>query len=177
MTKKILLTSFTTWQSHQKSNSSDDLLIEIAKNPDKNSELATSPSLTFLRQLPVDIQQASNRAIAEIDTLKPDLIICCGMAERREKLSIESNASCDDHIIETWIDIYKLLPKLNGTEISHDAGKFVCEGLYYSTLNYLRDRHPNSRCIFVHVPLLTPHNSAEIKADFCQIIDLLALSS
>lgn len=174
MSKKILLTSFSTWRPHQTSNSSDDLLIEVARVADTPTNSATSPSLTFLRQLPVDIEQASSRAIAQIDQLQPDLIICCGMAEKRPTLTVESNATREDHLIETWVNLDRPIGNLKHTDISHEAGKFVCEGLYYSTLKYLRDRNLKSRCIFVHVPLLLPHNKAEIQADFWQILQTLS---
>ena len=169
MTKKILLTSFTTWRPHQKSNSSDDLLIEVAKD---NS---LSASLTFLRQLPVDIEQAISQAIAQIDKLNPDLIISCGMAEKRGILTVESNARLNNHLIETSVDLHKLITGLKQTGISHDAGKFVCEGLYYSMLKYLRDRQLKTPCIFVHVPLLSPQNLRDIKANFVEIVYRLTL--
>ena len=54
MSKKVLLTSFSTWLPHQKSNSSDDLLHEVTKDD------SLPASLTTLRQLPVDIHLASN---------------------------------------------------------------------------------------------------------------------
>lgn len=169
MTKKILLTSFTTWRPHQKSNSSDDLLIEVAKD---NS---LSASLTLLRQLPVDIEQASSQAIEQLNKLNPDIIICCGMAEKRPILTVESNARLNNHLIETWVDVERLITGLKRTGISHDAGKFVCEGLYYSMLKYLRDRQIKSHCIFVHVPILSPQTLPDIKANFVEIINRLTL--
>lgn len=51
------------------------------------------PQLTFLRRLPVDVQIGSCRLIAKINKLQPSDLICCGMAERRLKLTIESNAT------------------------------------------------------------------------------------
>ncbi|HLO86277.1 MAG TPA: peptidase C15 [Nostocaceae cyanobacterium] len=176
MTKKILLTSFTTWRSHQKSNSSDDLLSEVAKSVQANSA-ATSQSLTFLRQLPVDIHLASSYAIEQIDRLNPDFIICCGMAEKRPILTLESNASLNNHLIETWVNVDKLTAGLKETNISHDAGKFVCEGLYYSTLKYLRDRNLRSSCVFVHVPIINPTNSDTIKTNFLEIVHRLSDAS
>ena len=167
MTKKILLTSFTTGRPHQKSNSSDDLLIEVAKDN------CLSASLSFLRQLPVDIEQASSQAIAQVNKLNPDLIICCGMAENRQILTVESNAKFHNHFIETWVDLYRLVTGLKQTGISHDAGKFVGEGLYYSMLKYLRDRQLKTPCIFVHVPLLYHQNLPDVKADFVEIIKRL----
>ncbi|HEY9296192.1 MAG TPA: peptidase C15, partial [Phormidium sp.] len=134
MSKKVLLTSFTTWLPHQKSNSSDDLLKEIAQTTEINSVSL----LTFLRQLPVDIQQASDRVIAQIHSLQPDIIVCCGMAENRPNLTIESQAIRENELIKTWVNVNQLIADLSGVEISHDAGKFVCEGLYYSVLHHLQ---------------------------------------
>jgi len=166
MTTKILLTSFATWLPHQKSNSSDDLLIEIAK--------LESPSLTFVRQLPVDVFKASRLVIDKIAELQPDSIICCGMAESRTKLTVESCATCGDVLINTWVDLEKLVAEAAEIEISHDAGKFVCEGLYYEVLKYLQERNLNTHCIFVHVPVLTQDNFPGIVADFHRIIQKMA---
>ncbi|HBB33553.1 MAG TPA: hypothetical protein DDZ80_31480 [Cyanobacteria bacterium UBA8803] len=76
--------------------------------------------------------------------------------------------------LKTSVDLETLVADLAVTEISHDAGKFVCEGLYYQVLKYLRDRHLNINCIFVHVPVLTPHNSPHILSDFHLIIQKMA---
>ncbi|MBD2005914.1 MULTISPECIES: peptidase C15 [Cyanophyceae] len=168
MSKIILLTSFDTWLPHQKSNSSDDLLLEVA------SELSPL-SLNFLRQLPVDVAQASDRVIAKINELQPDVVICCGMAEGRTQLSVESCANCGDNRLLTPVNLEKILAGCAATDISHDAGNFVCEGLYYSVLEYLQERQLNSRCVFVHVPVLTPENLSGIVADFLVVIKSMAL--
>ena len=167
MNRKILLTSFDTWLPHHKSNSSDDLLIEIAKF---NS---LSYSLTFLRRLPVDISLASHRVLTHIHELQPDGIICCGMAENRRQITVESNANLGGYSIKTSVNLERLIAGLTHTKISHDAGKFVCEGLYYYVLKELRDRSLNIPCIFVHVPLLTHDNSPKTIADFTLIIQKL----
>jgi pyroglutamyl-peptidase len=166
MNTKILLTSFATWLPHQKSNSSDDLLTEIAK--------LESPSLRFVRQLPVDVFKASRLVIDKIAELQPDSIICCGMAESRTKLTVESCATCGDALINTWVDLEKLVAEAAEIEISHDAGKFVCEGLYYEVLKYLQERNLSTHCIFVHVPVLTQDNLPGIVADFHRIIQKMA---
>ena len=168
MNGKILLTSFQTWLAHQRSNASDDLLEKIAQ---LNS---LSPSLTFLRQLPVDVPQSSRRVIDKIEELQPDVIICCGMAECRTKLTVESCATCNNDLLKTSVSLDKLVAELASTEISHDAGKFVCEGLYYEVLSYVRSRNLHTCCIFVHVPVLTPENSPAIVADFQFIIEKVA---
>ena len=167
MTNKILLTSFDTWLPHHKSNSSDDLLAKI-------SQIQSLPdSLTFLRKLPVDFQEAPNLAIAQIDQLQPDTVICCGMAESREKLTVESCACCDTDILKTGVNLEPLVADLATTEISHEAGKYVCEALYYAVLKHIRDAQLPAKCIFVHVPILTDKNLDKIVADFLLIIGRL----
>jgi pyroglutamyl-peptidase len=168
MSIKILLTSFETWHPDQSSNSSDDLLAKV-------SEITSLPySLTFLRKLPVDFELAPNLAIAQINKLQPDIIICCGMAESREKLTLESCACCDRDILKTAVNLEQLVTDLPTIEISHDAGKFVCEALYYGVLKHICDSKSVTKCIFVHVPILTAENADQIVADFLLIMHRLA---
>lgn len=166
MNQQVLLTSFTTWLPHQESNSSDDLLQVISQLHTENS---------YLRQLPVDTDLASKLAISKIQELQPDTIICCGMAERRSQLSIEAQAINRDDVLLTLVDLPQLIAGIDDIEISYDAGKFVCEGLYYSVLKYLKDYQMHSRCIFVHVPIITSDNSAVITTNFLSILDRLAV--
>ncbi len=166
MNVKILLTSFQTWLPHQSSNASDDLLKAI-------STLNILPALTFLRQLPVDVSEAASQVISKIEELQPEAIICCGMAESSQVLTVESCACGEAIDYKTSVDLEKLVVGLSVTEISHDAGKFVCEGLYYEVLKYLGSKR-NVYCIFVHVPILTPENLPKILADFQVIIQRIA---
>ena len=169
MTDKILLTSFDTWLPHQKSNSSDDLLAKI-------SQIQSLPYfLTFLQKLPVDFQEASNLAIAKINQLQPDTIICCGMAESRQKLTVESCACSNNDILKTAVNLEPLVADL-AAEISHEAGKFVCEALYYAVLKHLADAQMTAKCIFVHVPILTPDNTDKIVGDFVSIVNRLTIN-
>ena len=170
MTNKILLTSFDTWLPHHKSNSSDDLLAKI-------SQIQSLPySLTFLQKLPVDFQLAPNLAIAQINQLQPDTIICCGMAESRQKLTVESCACSNKDILKTAVNLEPLVADLAATEISHEAGKFVCEAVYYAVLKHLADAQMTAKCIFVHVPILTPDNTDKIVCDFLSIVNRLTIN-
>ncbi|HLO49811.1 MAG TPA: peptidase C15 [Kamptonema sp.] len=155
---------------HHQSNSSDDLLAKI-------STIKSLPySLTFLRQLPVDFQLAPIQAIAKINELQPDLIICCGMAESRQKLTVESTAIVNGEALKTTFPLEDLVADLTMTEISHDAGKFVCEALYYSLLKYIKHRNLSSQCIFIHVPVLTNKNIEAITSDFLSIINFASIA-
>ena len=212
MPTTILLTSFQTWLPDQKSNASDDLLLKIQAENDPFPDQALS--LTFLRQLPVDVFPASDLAIAKIKHLQPDVVICCGMAESRSQLTVEAGATpryvvaqfywfiyyivlqkifrfqglsyflsallgnktnVETHFLNTSVDLEELLEGLTETEMSYDAGKFVCEGLYYQVLSYLRDYAPTTGCIFVHVPVLTTENISTIMTDFRLILSRLAV--
>lgn len=157
---KLLFTSFQTWLPHQKSNSSDQLLAMI-----QEQELF-SASGHFLRQLPVDRDLASQRAIATINQLKPRGIICCGMAESRPELTIESRAYNGKQCLYTTVNLADLINNLAYTYISHDAGKFVCESLYFNVLNHIQISNFNLPCIFVHFPVLTSENKAILLQEF-----------
>ena len=168
MKQKLLLTSFQTWLPHQKSNSSDDLIAIVEQQP------YNFASLFCLRQLPVNIEQASQKAIAAIKEIKPDAIICCGMAESRQQLTIESNAVCQNKCLYTSINLPELVDLLVNTNISNNAGKFVCEGLYYQVLNYIQFSQEQTPCLFVHVPKLDFNNLKVIQQDFCSILFYLS---
>lgn len=182
MTKKILLTSFDTWLSEQQSNSSDDLLLELATMTD------VCDDLFFLRRLLVDIEVASSVVISKINQLQPDGVICCGMAASRKNLSVEVIARLEsiqstDIVTKHWgdnfcpaslqtnVNVEQLIMGTEAVEISYDCGKFVCEGLYYSVLHHLRKSQLSIPCIFVHVPILDQGNLLGIIADFVLIIN------
>ncbi len=169
LTGKILFTSFDTWMPHQKSNASDDLLVKISQ------QNWFADSFILLRKLPVDPAAAPKEAIAKINQVQPDAVICCGMAESRQKLTVESQAFFGKNCRKTSVDLPQLIADLPNTEISHDAGKFVCEALYYAVLNYLQTEAKSPiPCIFVHVPLLHPGNIEAIAADFGALVRRLA---
>lgn len=166
MPDKLLLTSFQTWLSHQSSNSSDDLLEKIATQADLER-------YCFLRQLPVNTELAAEKVIEAIANIEPQGIICCGMAESRRQLSVESNATCDRDCCFTRIDLAELTACTKQTKISHNAGKFVCEGLYYQVLKFLETNSLDIPCIFVHVPRLNAENIKAIEQDFLTIINFI----
>jgi pyroglutamyl-peptidase len=175
----LLLTSFDTWLHHQISNSSDDLLQLIHQQ---------SPlDLALVRRLPVETNLAAQRVIAEIEQFQPRGVVCCGMAADRPNLTIEIQAFSDSYFPSapastllapqtSTADLTQVVAGLKTTTLSDDAGKFVCEGLYYAVLSHLRKSPKPIPCIFVHVPLLTPENQQEILTDFSLILNNLANS-
>ncbi len=126
--------------------------------------------LFLLRKLPVDFQLAPQYVIAQMDVLQPDLVICCGMAEHRSLLTVESTGRHKTDALSTAVAVDRLVKRLEFTEVSHDAGTFVCNHLYYAVLKYIRDRGLNCRCLFVHVPVLNEMNLAPVLKDFLAIL-------
>jgi pyroglutamyl-peptidase len=164
MPKKVLITSFDVWEAHHRSNSSDDLLVEMLARQQFEA------SIHLLRKIPVTFVDAPEKVIAKIQTLQPDVIICCGMAETRSRLTIESNGKFGDEILETQMSLETLVEGLTVTSISDDAGTFVCNHLYYSLLKYIHDSRSRAKAIFVHVPVLTAMNLDAIADDFSQLL-------
>ncbi len=170
MTGSLLLTSFTTWKPEQVSNSSDDLLGIVAADRLQHDAHKTTPR-EYLRKIPVDFDLAPQRVIHHIQRHQPRAVICCGMGESRSTLDIESTAVHDQAHLHPPVDLGWLSKGLSFTQISDDAGRFVCNRLYYRVLNYLYQNDPELPCIFVHVPLLTVQNHAAIVQDFRTILD------
>lgn len=176
MPTQILLTSFTTWAAHQPSNSADDLLGLMAQECDRVIP-SFSAQLHYLRQLPVDYDHAPARIIEIVNHLQPHSIICCGMAETRPRLSVESRGTHRhnrDDVYHTPLPLDQLVQDLTFTDISHDAGSFVCNHTYYSVLKHVYIQELSSPCLFVHVPVLTPDNQAAILTDFTQIVQRIS---
>lgn len=161
----LLLTSFDTWKVRQRSNSSDDLLTELQQRS------GLPDDVVLLRKLPVDFKLAPELAIARITELQPCIVICCGMAEKRSRLTIESNGKYRRDVIHTAVNLERLINPLATTTISHDAGKFVCNRLYYSVLKHCQQKHSTNQCIFVHVPILNAQNLEAIVKDFLLILE------
>ncbi|UBF23944.1 peptidase C15 [Kovacikia minuta CCNUW1] len=169
MSKTILFTSFDIWKPRHVSNSSDDLLVELMKRD------LLPEGAHLLRKLPVDFQLAPEQVIAKINELNPQWIVCCGMAEKRKLLAIESNGKSQEEVLETAIDVHRLVKGSVMTRVSHNAGKFVCNALYYSILKHIQNHQLDSQCVFIHVPVLTETNRMQLLQDFSMIIKTLQL--
>jgi pyroglutamyl-peptidase len=118
---------------------------------------------------------APGRVLERFDEIKPDILVCCGMAEEHQKLNVESRAVVDEQVITTELDLDSLTMDLSVTEISHDAGRFVCNALYFEALSHLKARQRRHHCLFVHVPVLESHNVDAIKRDFLTILQRLGM--
>jgi pyroglutamyl-peptidase len=155
-----LITTFQTWLPHQVSNSSDDLIAYLLKAD------RVPPDCHLLRHVTVDFHVAPRQVLAKIAELQPQRVVCCGMAETRSQLSVESNARWQSDWRFTSVNLHQLRRSTIDTVVSHDAGRFVCNYLYYQVLREL----PGLPTIFVHVPLLTDDRMEPIATDFLTIL-------
>lgn len=169
MSNTILVTSFSTWKPHHTTNSSDDLLNLLTEKD--------FSSLNFLRNLPVEFELAPEYVLEKFNELRPEVLVCCGMAEERTKLNIEYRAVIQEQVLQTSVDLDALSTDLLMTEISHDAGQFVCNTLYYKTLEHLSLQDEDHHCIFIHVPVITENNKSLLLSDFISIIERLSIMS
>ena len=160
----LLLTSFSTWKPEQRSNSSDDLLVDIFHRHPNHEHLSV------LRQIPVDFTLAPQLVIQAIQSRPLDAVICCGMGEKRSHLCIEDQAVHDGRIRHTSVNVNWLVSGLPSSRVSHDAGRFVCNRLYFEVLDYLQWHKPRVPCIFIHVPVLTEQTRDAIATDFQVIL-------
>jgi pyroglutamyl-peptidase len=165
MSKTVLITSFTTWKSNQPSNASDDLLEAVVQTR------SLPPAVYLLRQLPVNTPVAKDLAVAQITRLQPQVMLCCGMAETRQKLSLETRAIVGFQTLHTPMQLPELMQDLTYSEISNDAGQFVCNSFYFSMMDYFKSNGLSCECLFIHVPILTSANRSQILMDFCKILN------
>ena len=163
----LLITTFAPWKAHQTTNSSEELLSLVLAQYD------LSTSVRFLRNLPVHFQLAPAQVLSAMYQHPPTTVICCGMAEQRSHLSLERYAHHAGTRLETTIDLPQLVAGLEWSTVSHDAGNFVCNALYYRLLEHINYNRLAVQGLFVHVPLLTDYNRQPLLQDFVSILSRL----
>ncbi|MEY2977410.1 MAG: hypothetical protein RLZZ435_1549, partial [Cyanobacteriota bacterium] len=157
--RSLLLTSFDTWLPHHTLNSSDVLLEKLNDRWQGGQSIPPAP-YHLLRRLPVDSDRAMEQIEQSLQETTPQLIVCCGMAEKRHTLDLEQQAYQEGHTLQTSLDLTKLAQGLHPVALSQDAGRFVCNTVYYRVLNLLLLAFPETAALFVHVPLLPPAQSS-----------------
>ena len=116
--------------------------------------------------LDVLYDESYNKLKSEYDLASYDLIVAMGEARMRSELTLElyakNIASCslpdnnqvikkDEVIIENGPEVLKTGLDINRLEgivkLSEDAGKFVCNNIYYHLLSDYRNKS-----LFIHIP-------------------------
>lgn len=170
----ILLSGFEAFKNFQVNPS--QLLVEHLKLPDIKKVI-----------LPVSYEKSFQILKKQIDLNNPQFVLMFGLAQSRDKVSLEQyaynindcsladnegvllNNTLIDPMGEKRIETPLKLPTAGEWEISTDPGKYVCNDLYYRTLQY----HP---CLFIHLPgtkEMGPEYKTEIPALVKIIEDLI----
>lgn len=119
--------------------------------------------------LPVNYGESFELLKNKVEKIKPNFVVMFGLAQKRMKISQEKFAHNLNHcsiadnvgVIKTdqiiiSDQVKTLKTKINfhkgeNWEVSEDAGKYVCNDLYFRVLNYASDKA--FECIFIHIPL------------------------
>lgn len=165
-----LLTSFETWLPHQASNTSDDLLLAL-EGAGELPEFCNT-----LRKLPVNTCAALKLVKATIQANQSYGVLCCGMAESRSFLNLEVQAFQEHRVLQTNLNPYHLAESLSEIRISYDAGRFVCNDLYYALLESVQQTGLAQHVLFVHVPDRRSHQWNRVVRDFRNLLWRLPLT-
>lgn len=131
-------------------------------------------------QIPTVFKKSAKKLFENIDSVKPDVVICVGQAGGRYEFSVERVAinvddgripdndgyqPVDSPVFEDGENAYfSTLPikaiveevKKAGipAAVSNTAGTYVCNHIMYSLLYYLNKNNLNIRGGFIHVPFI-----------------------
>jgi len=137
--------------------------------------------------LPVSYARAADALRAAVRAADPDVVVCIGQAERAS-ISVERfahNLDCADSTdndgavsareidadgpvaYRSTLPVDEIVAALRGVgipvEVSHDAGGFLCNHVFYVLMRLLEEERPQTTGGFVHVPAegLTPERLAD----------------
>lgn len=145
------------------------------------------------KTLPVSWSRALED-VKNILDLGPNLLVLCGEAAGRKKITIEKiainymDASIADNdgvinrnkkIFEgldgyfSNVDIFDIINKVNKDEekvlMSLSAGSYICNATYYQALSKVYGNTLSTKVIFIHIPV--SENEEDIKEKFPRIIE------
>lgn len=163
---KLLITGFKPF-NHDLINPAKELLDYYYNKEDIETLL-----------LDVEYNFDAKKIIDKVIDYQPDVILSLGLAGGRKKVMIEyyalnmHSATIPDNAntllnhqsinskspiaYQTNIDVLELVNSVNDElfGISYHAGTFVCNDIYYQTLDYIYLNNLNIKCGFIHLPYL-----------------------
>lgn len=164
--KRILISGFGTFDHHQE-NSSEIMANLFAETHFNQAEISTIV-------LPVTFRETFDILNEKVHLFRPDVIVCLGLADRRQAITLEKVAINQIHcrisdnegiqhqdklILEGGPTAYfstlplKDMRELSTpfpVEMSYSAGTYVCNYLMYRVLNSVESS--NIKAGFIHLP-------------------------
>jgi len=169
----ILVTGFDTF-GKLAFNPSEMIVAQLAAGP-----RTTFGEELHCHVLPTAYDKAAKNIVTLMRKTRPSLVLGLGASATRDKICLErfalnlDDAAIEDNIgcirrgqeiaiggpaaLKTNVNVAAVLNRLADAgvpaEISNHAGTFVCNHVYYRVLHRLEKELPQSRCLFVHVPV------------------------
>ena len=120
-----------------------------------------------------DFARSARRLERELESNDFDLVISFGQAPLpKDTIKIETVGRGEQNY-KTNYDYSLLANALSSdfnVKISEDAGKYLCNHLYYCGLKYINDNNLKTRMVFIHIPMNDkigdPETLAKIFIDF-----------
>ena len=183
---KILVTGFNPF-NNQKINPSLELLNALNDNYKNNKIIKLN--------LNVEYKKDGELLINKIKEVNPDVVLLLGEAGGRKNVSLEymainmDSATIPDNkgelilhqeiiknaplAYKSTINIDKVIKDLNGEKfnISYHAGTYICNDIYYRSLNYIYENNLNIKCGFVHFPFLKEQTVDKYKGYYSLTLD------
>lgn len=170
--KKVLLTGFDPFGT--------DVINPASEAMKQLNGLILDDLELIAVEVPTVFHKSREVVIQAIEFFQPDVVICVGQAGGRsqitpERIAInlddariadnEGQQPIDEPIIENaptayWSTlpvkrIVKQMQKMGiPASVSHTAGTFVCNHLFYGVMHYLHEHAPHIRGGFIHIPFI-----------------------
>jgi len=174
----IYLTAYGPF-AHFQTNPTQELLETIIKN--KNEYETNKTSIDFNKVFEVTVDYVNkNFHIVEDEVNKNNinkdelhLIISYGQADIRNLITIESQSenfiydliikqkidmNLNEKYIKSLVNVEKIVEIINKDniiqcEVSNDAGTYLCNYIYFKSIEFCKKNKDNVKSIFVHIPL------------------------
>ncbi|MBO0995030.1 pyroglutamyl-peptidase I [Bacillus sp. SD088] len=172
MVKKVLLTGFDPFGT--------DVINPASEAMKQLNGLILDDLELIAVEVPTVFHTSREVAVQAIEFFQPDVVICVGQAGGRsqitpERIAInladariadnEGQQPIDEPIIENGPTAYwstlpvkrivKQMQKMGiPASVSHTAGTFVCNHLFYGVMHYLHEHAPHIRGGFIHIPFI-----------------------
>lgn len=103
-----------------------------------------------------DFARSARRLERELESNEFDLVMSFGQAPLPKNTIKIETVGRGEKDYRTSYD-YSLLAKALSSDfnvkISEDAGKYLCNHLYYCGLKYIKDNNLKTKMIFIHIPM------------------------
>lgn len=125
-------------------------------------DASSNDKLYLKNSFNTSVEQLKNK----INENKYDLIVSFGQAPlEKNTIKIETKATSYSDYYETDYEYTLLKEKIKQENydviISKDAGKYLCNNIYYNGLKYIKGNHLKCKMIFIHIPKLNNIKNVE----------------